>query len=122
VQATTHHYNNNNDIYIPIIQLFAPSEGARRAWLVLPWLLAVCGLVVTQLLSLTILETHLEPLGLTASWLSTSALSVAVGWLAEPLTIVAGELASTHAEQLLERAGCAPLLALLREAASAGLA
>jgi hypothetical protein len=89
-------------------------KGARRAWLVLPWLLAVGWLVVAQLLSLTILETHLEPLGLTATWLSTSALSVVQGWLTEPLTIVVGELASTHAEQLLGRAGCAPLLALLR--------
>jgi hypothetical protein len=49
-------------------------------------------------------------------------LSVAQGWLLEPLTIVAGELVSTHAARLLERAGCLPLLALLRVVASAGLA
>ncbi|KAJ1626186.1 hypothetical protein T492DRAFT_910318 [Pavlovales sp. CCMP2436] len=74
-----------------------------------------------RILSLAILETQLEPLGLTATWLSTSALSIAQGWITEPLAIVAGELASTHAERLLERAGLAPLLALLRAAASAGL-
>ncbi|KAJ1627868.1 hypothetical protein T492DRAFT_1021801 [Pavlovales sp. CCMP2436] len=94
--------------------IFAPSEGVRCAWLVLPWVLAVGGLVVAQIFSLAILETHLEPTGLTDSWLQTSALSFAQGWLAEPLTIISGMLVSTHAERLIERAGCFPLLSAFR--------
>ncbi|KAJ1621568.1 hypothetical protein T492DRAFT_886738 [Pavlovales sp. CCMP2436] len=94
--------------------IFAPSEGVRCAWLVLPWVLAVSGLVVAQIFSLAILESYLEPTGLTESWLQTSALSFAQGWLAEPLTIISGMLVSTHVERLIERAGCFPLLSAFR--------
>jgi len=101
---------------------FQPSRATIIFWHVFPWAVAAVALVVSQLYTLAILETYLEPRQLAPTWLLTSAWGVVQGWLIEPVIILARNnlsfLASRKASkvyQFLEQLGCGTLVKSLRD-------
>jgi len=100
-------------LLVPPVRFIA-SRPVRFFWTAFPWIAAATSLIVSQLYTIGILETYLEPLLVTDEWLLASSLSVLQGWLLmEPLIVlmrnnIAAFARARHGRlyQLLEQFGC----------------
>jgi hypothetical protein len=92
---------------------YVASKPVRIFWTIVPWTCAAITLAGTQLYTLAILDTYLEPFALTDEWLLASGWSIVQGWLIEPLIVLMRNNVAVFARnrsskfyQLMEQLGC----------------
>jgi hypothetical protein len=103
---------------------YVASKPVRVFWTVVPWLSAATALAVTQLYTLAILDTYLEPFALTDEWLAASGWAIVQGWLIEPLIVLLRNVAlfarnrESKVYQLMEQLGCGVFIKMAKRASN----